>query len=277
MTDQIRTLTDLGVSQLTGLVSSSLQARLNADIDAWINEFEPAEQAAVFTSSGRHLEQQQFFLASARNVSCFLESGALDDQGQLTCEKAVAINKIGHALHDFSDAFAELARLPRLIDHLRLYSDEPWELMQSMVIMKPPRIGGEVNWHQDGTFLIDEQKRCVGIWIALEDASEDNGCLQFGDTPPQGLCSLFETDHASGETQMRALANALQAPEHPIFAPCHAGDAVIFDGLTPHASSPNRSSKSRRAITLHFKPAASSWAHTNWLQRDSLPRFLVNQ
>ena len=277
MTDQTRTLTDLGVSQLTGLVSSSLRARLNADIDAWINDFEPAEQAAVFTSSGRHLEQQQFFLASARNVSCFLESGALDDQGQLICEKAVAINKIGHALHDFSNAFAELARLPALIDHLRLHSDEPWELMQSMVIMKPPRIGGEVNWHQDGTFLIDEQKRCVGIWIALEDANEDNGCLQFGDTPPQGLCSLFETDHVSGETQMRALANALQAPEHPIFAPCHAGDAVIFDGLTPHASSPNRSSKSRRAITLHFKPAASNWAPTNWLQRDLLPRFLGNQ
>jgi len=277
VTDQTRTLADLGVTHLNGLVSPSLRGRLNADIDGWIDEFEPAEQAAVFTSSGRHLEQQQFFLASARNVSCFLESGALDDQGQLNCEKAVAINKIGHALHDFSDAFAELAQLPALVYHLRQQSDEPWELMQSMVIMKPPRIGGEVNWHQDGTFLIDAQQRCMGIWIALEDANEDNGCLQFGDTPPQGLCSLFETDHLSGETQMRSLTDALRPPEHPILAPCHAGDAVIFDGLTPHASSPNRSSKSRRAITLHFKPAASDWAPTNWLQRDSLPRFLVNQ
>ena len=277
MTDQTRTLADLGVTHLNGLVSPSLRARLNADIDGWIDEFEPAEQAAVFTSSGRHLEQQQFFLASARNVSCFLESDALDDQGQLNCEKAVAINKIGHALHDFSGAFAELAQLPALVHQLRQQSDEPWELMQSMVIMKPPRIGGEVNWHQDGTFLIDAQQRCMGIWIALEDANEDNGCLQFGDTPPQGLCSLFETDHLSGETQMRPLTDALRPPEHPILAPCHAGDAVIFDGLTPHASSPNQSSQSRRAITLHFKPAASDWAPTNWLQRDSLPRFLVNQ
>ena len=277
MTDQTRTLADLGVTHLNGLVSPSLRGRLNADIDGWIDEFEPAKQAAVFTSSGRHLEQQQFFLASARNVSCFLESDALDDQGQLNCEKAVAINKIGHALHDFSDAFAELAQLPTLVHQLRQQSDEPWELMQSMVIMKPPRIGGEVNWHQDGTFLIDAQQRCMGIWIALEDANEDNGCLQFGDTPPQGLCSLFETDHLSRETQMRPLTDALRPPEHPILAPCHAGDAVIFDGLTPHASSPNRSSKSRRAITLHFKPAASDWAPTNWLQRDSLPRFLVNQ
>lgn len=277
MTDQARTLNELGVTHLNGLVSSSLRARLNADINRWIDDFEPAEQAAVFTSSGRHLEQQQFFLASARNVSCFLESGALDHQGQLNCEKAVAINKIGHALHDFSDAFAELARLPALVNHLHQRSDEPWELMQSMVIMKPPRIGGEVNWHQDGTFLIDEQRRCVGIWIALEEANKDNGCLQFSDTPPQGLCSLFETDHSSGETKMRALTDALGTPKNPTFAPCHAGDAVVFDGLTPHASSPNRSSKSRRAITLHFKPAASQWASTNWLQREPLPRFLVNQ
>ena len=88
MTNQTRTLADLGVTQLNGLASSALRARLNADIDAWVDEFEPAEQAAVFTSSGRHLEQQKFFLASARNVSCFLESGALDDRGQLNCEKS---------------------------------------------------------------------------------------------------------------------------------------------------------------------------------------------
>ena len=60
-----------------------------------------------------------------------------------------------------------------------------------MVIMKPPRIGGQVNWHQDGTFLIDAQQRCMGIWFALEDAGKVNGCLQFGG-PPQGLCNLFE-------------------------------------------------------------------------------------
>lgn len=269
-------LSSLGVATLSGLASEDLRRRLNEDIDQWIDAFEPAEQAAVFTSGGRHLDQQQFFLESAQNVSCFLEAGAVDSSGQLNRDKAVAINKIGHALHDHSAAFAELARLPQLAEHLATVSDEPWELMQTMVIMKPPQIGGEVNWHQDGTFLMDAQQRCLGVWIALEDATPDNGCLQFGPAPTKGLTGYFETDHTTGVSTMRSVNEPLAPPANPVFAPCRAGDAVVFDGVTPHASSPNTSELSRRAITLHFKPAASDWLATNWLQRGSMPPFLVN-
>ena len=270
-------LSELGVAHLSNAVPSALRERLNAQIDQWIDRFDPAQHRAVFTSDGAHLENQAYFLESARNVSCFLEAGAVDPSGQLSCPKERAINKIGHALHDFSDAFAELARLPALAQHLAQVSDQGWELMQTMVIMKPPHIGGEVNWHQDGTFLMDSDNQCLGIWIALEDADSDNGCLQFGPTPEHGLSQLFETDHATGASSMRQIHPAvLSAPERPVFAPCQAGDAVVFDGLTPHASSPNHSERSRRAITLHFKPAHSEWLATNWLQRQSLDRFVVN-
>ena len=268
-------LASLGVSHLSGAVPAELRARLQSQIDTWVEHFDPQEHRAVFTSDGAHLENQTYFLASARNVSCFLEAGAVDAQGQLTCDKHRAINKIGHALHDYSEAFAELARLPAFAKHLAQRGAQAWELMQTMVIMKPPHIGGQVNWHQDGTFLIDQQQGCLGIWIALEDADSGNGCLQFG--PSQPLSQRMETDHASGQTQFVELGTpSVNAPEKPIFAPCQAGDAVVFDGLTPHASAPNTSALSRRAITLHFKPADSEWLPCNWLQRGELPRFLVN-
>ena len=40
-----------------------------------------------------------------------------------------------------------------------------------------PRIGGEVVWHQDASFLITAPHSVVGFWWALEDATRDNGCL----------------------------------------------------------------------------------------------------
>ena len=46
-----------------------------------------------------------------------------------------------------------------------------------MLIFKPPRIGGEVVWHQDATFLHTEPSRVLGMWFALEDANRENGCL----------------------------------------------------------------------------------------------------
>lgn len=268
-------LQQLGVSLLSGAVPESLRRELNQQIDQWIDAFDPDQHRAVFTSGGAHLEHQSYFLASARNASCFLEAAAVDEHGQLTRPKTGAINKIGHALHDESDAFAALARLPAFAEHLNTRGAHPWELMQTMVIMKPPEVGGEVNWHQDGTFLIDEQRRCVGIWIALEDASPVNGCLQFG--PSQPLSERMETDHKTGETRFVSLGQPpIQVPDTPVYAPCQVGDAVVFDGLTPHASSPNTSTLSRRAITLHFKPADSAWHPANWLQRAPLPEFLVN-
>jgi phytanoyl-CoA hydroxylase len=50
---------------------------------------------------------------------------------------------------------------------------------QSMYIFKPPFIGGEIRAHQDASYLYADPIEMVGFWIALEDATEENGCLQF--------------------------------------------------------------------------------------------------
>lgn len=46
-----------------------------------------------------------------------------------------------------------------------------------MLIFKQPYVGGEVVPHQDSSFLATDPFSCVGIWLALEDARRDNGCL----------------------------------------------------------------------------------------------------
>ena len=49
--------------------------------------------------------------------------------------------------------------------------------LQSMLIFKQPFVGGEVVPHQDSCFVTTDPLSCVGIWLALEDATRDNGCL----------------------------------------------------------------------------------------------------
>jgi phytanoyl-CoA hydroxylase len=46
-----------------------------------------------------------------------------------------------------------------------------------MYIFKQPFIGGEIDCHQDSTFLYTDPLSCIGFWFALEDATVDNGCL----------------------------------------------------------------------------------------------------
>ena len=46
-----------------------------------------------------------------------------------------------------------------------------------------------------------------------------------------------------------------------------AGTLVVFDGLLPHASAPNRSAQSRLAYSLHVVDGRTAWSPLNWLQR----------
>ena len=57
------------------------------------------------------------------------------------------------------------------------------------------------------------------------------------------------------------------APEQTVPLPVEAGTLVVFHGLLPHASAPNRSAVSRQAYTLHTADAGSRWAADNWLRR----------
>ena len=49
--------------------------------------------------------------------------------------------------------------------------------MQSMAILKPPRIGNMVKAHQDSTYLYAEPDNLLGFWIPLQDTTTENGCL----------------------------------------------------------------------------------------------------
>ena len=73
-------------------------------------------------------------------------------------------------------------------------------LLQSMYIFKQPRIGGEVSCHQDSTFLHTEPLSCVGFWLALEDATEKNGCMWAEPGGHRGRCGSASCARAEPRT-----------------------------------------------------------------------------
>lgn len=130
-----------------------------------------------FSAVEKEQTSDDYFLESGDKIRFFFEQDAFDDDGALRQDKFNSINKIGHAMHDLDpvfDAFSRQAGLAEIAGDAGL--TEPL-LLQSMIIFKPPRIGGEVVWHQDTTFLHTEPPRILGMWFALEDATEGNGCL----------------------------------------------------------------------------------------------------
>jgi phytanoyl-CoA hydroxylase len=256
-----------GLLVIEDFASSDQCRQLILAADALVEDFDEEEAAAIFSTTSQQHAASDYFETSGDKIRCFFEKEAFNDRGSLTVPKAKAINKIGHALHDLNpifECFSYQPRLTNLVTQLGI-SEPRW--LQSMLIFKQPAIGGEVTWHQDGSFLYTAPQSVTGFWFALEDASLENSCLWV--LPGQhknGLRSRFR--RINGQLQTETL------PEVPSFdetdgvpLEVSAGTLVVLHGALPHYSEANRSSKSRYAYTLHAISGAADYPEDNWLQR----------
>ncbi|MGA9573964.1 MAG: phytanoyl-CoA dioxygenase family protein [Lysobacterales bacterium] len=273
--NQIRQYHEAGYLVLEDAIAPvEIEALKNAALRI-VDGFDISRNRAVFTTSDRDRGRDDYFFDSAQNINCFLEEGAVGPAGELLKPARLAINKIGHAMHDLNPAFGAFCRqavFGRVLRDIGYHNPLLW---QTMYIFKQPHIGGEVRWHQDGSYLITEPKTVTGIWVAVEDANRDNGCLWV--QPGGHLSSLRETYQVDWQTRKGEITPLDRTPwpsiEEAVALEVRAGSLVIFHDHMPHCSSQNRSERSRHAFTLHVAESSSAWSGKNWLQRTALGDF----
>lgn len=269
VTDEMKTsFEEDGVLVLDNMVPAELCDRLRTHMLSVMKDFDASEHSSVFSSVSEAHAQDAYFLSSGYKTRFFFEEEAFDGNGNLTRPLERAINKVGHAMHDLDpvfDAFSRQSSLSALAKGLGLQDPR---LAQSMYIFKQPEIGGEVKCHQDGTYIRTEPNTCLGLWIALEDATEENGCLwgiPGGHKGPNVPRSLFVREGTGTKTVM--LDDRPFDETHKIPLPAPKGTVLAFGGLFPHMSCANRSTKSRHAYTLHIIDGVAKYPADNWLQR----------
>ena len=229
--------------------------------------FDPRGLFSVFTTREQARRSDEYFLSSGDRIRFFFEEDAFDEGGNLRRPKELSINKIGHALHDLDPVFAAFSRSPRVAELVSSLNVVDPVLVQSMYIFKQPGIGGEVTCHQDSTFLYTEPPSATGLWLALEDATVENGCLwALRGGHRAGLKSRFVRAPGGG-TRFEVFDPTPWPTEGltPLEVP--RGALVLLDGLLPHLSRANTSPRSRHAYTLHVISGAARYPADNWLQR----------
>tara|TARA_R110001599_G_scaffold57623_1_gene158453 strand:+ start:424 stop:1260 length:837 start_codon:yes stop_codon:yes gene_type:complete len=265
--DLQQTFTGQGFVVLPGFRDAAQIASIRQRARELVDAYEPDGQQAIFSTQEQQRRVNDYFLGSAEAIRCFLEEEALDANGRLRQDKALSINKIGHALHDLDPVFDRFSHgndLAAVAHAVGLLRPLVW---QSMYIFKQPAIGGEVRWHQDASFFVTTPLSVTTFWFALEDAHQGNGCLWVQPGGHRG--PLREQFVRNGEGAAITPLDATPWPSlHEAQAlEVSAGTLVVLHGLLPHYSGPNRSARSRHAYTLHATDARAAYAPGNWLQR----------
>lgn len=146
-------------------------------------------------------------------------------------------------------ALAHSARILRLASQLTGVDD--LVLFQDMALLKPPGGGREKPWHQDNAyFTFEPGAPIIGVWIALDAATPDNGCMHMraGSHRAGPVVHFRRRDWQICDTEIPT--------DRDVMVPLERGGALFFDGLIQHGTPANRSDTRRRAVQFHYVSAS---------------------
>ena len=163
-----------------------------------------------------------------------------------------------HFPHKISALMEQALAHPSIVDVLTRVISPNVKCMQSMLFIKAAGKPGQA-WHQDEIYIPTRDRSLAGAWIALDDATVENGCLWVipGSQGP-GILYRLE-DHDDRRFDCSAQAQGFPyTNDDAVPVEVKAGSIVFFNGYLLHRSLPNYASAGyRRSLVNHYMSAES--------------------
>jgi ectoine hydroxylase-related dioxygenase (phytanoyl-CoA dioxygenase family) len=194
------------------------------DLAALVEAIDPLE--ARGEEALRTMEGGRFFIARADEITFTTH---------LVAQSALLRRFTSSAL--FADLCADL-----IGPDVRLYWDQ--------AVYKKPGTESTFPWHQDNGYAFVVPQQYLTCWVALTDATAQNGCPWV----VPGLHRAGTLAHEYSDTGFVCLRDPPDATAVPI----RAGSIVVFSSLTPHSTGPNRTEDVRKAYIVQFAPTGAA-------------------
>jgi ectoine hydroxylase-related dioxygenase (phytanoyl-CoA dioxygenase family) len=212
--EQARSFNELGYFVLEDAIDRETVARVTAEIDPWearVEEFLRAQP------------NRRMMISEAEGISF-----------------TVHLVKRSQFLREFAASAIFIDLCHDLIGpDVRLYWDQ--------AVYKKPEYPKHFPWHQDNGYTYIEPQAYLTCWIALTDATIDNGCPW-----------VIPGGHLHGTLKHRASELGYVCREEDgseaAAAPVRAGGVVVFSSLTPHRTGPNLTKGVRKTYILQYAP-----------------------
>jgi phytanoyl-CoA hydroxylase len=163
-----------------------------------------------------------------------------------------------HFPHKLSELMHGTLAHPAIVDALTGLIGPNVKAMQSMLFIKSEGKPGQA-WHQDELFIPTRDRSLTAAWIALDDATVENGCLWV--LPGSHRRGVLYPDRDHHDPRFDCEVEAFDFPyrdEDAVAVEVPAGSVVLFNGYLLHMSLPNSGRHGlRRALVNHYMRAES--------------------
>ena len=151
-------------------------------------------------------------------------------------------------LAEHEPVFHQHAFHPNLLDIVADLIGRPFGLYETQALLKPPGIGSPKPPHQDNAyFRVSPAKAVITCWCALDDATIENGCMQY--IPASHKLGLIEHEWIKDTPHQVPVGVDVSKA---VSVPMKAGGVICHHSLTLHMSVENRSQKWRRPLICHY-------------------------
>lgn len=197
-------------------------------------------------------EAVEIFRGNRGHVDGLVDVEDLQDDEVL--RKYVAI----HFPHKLSHTIKKYLSHPEIVRNLTGIVGPNVKCMQSMLFVKGPGKAGQA-WHQDEFYIPTRDRSLVGAWIAIDNATVENGCLWIvPGSHKSGVLHRRVPNKSDEYADVDTIDISALSKEQFLPVEVEQGSVVFFNGYTLHSSRRNITKDCfRMALVNHYMSAES--------------------
>ncbi|MCH2262230.1 MAG: phytanoyl-CoA dioxygenase family protein [Candidatus Thioglobus autotrophicus] len=169
-----------------------------------------------------------------------------------TVEQKTGSLNYRYKIHTVLDIAYKIATNKELLDSVEALLGPNILLYNTSFVIKEPNSKAHISWHQDLTYWGFNDDKQVAAWIALSDATEENGCMHMIPGSHKGGQLPHRTTKDSNNLLHHGQTIEGVSEEQSRCIPLKAGETSLHHGWTMHTSYPNKSDDRRIGLTINY-------------------------
>lgn len=173
-------------------------------------------------------------------------------------EQLRKVQAAGHGSFSISSAHLKFAKVydlmlhPGILAYVHDLLGPELVGLASHYFCKLPRDGTTVSWHQDASYWPLTPSKTATVWLAIDDAYIDNGCMRFVAGSHLHGQLEFRPSDASENNVLDQTVDDVERYGEIVDVELEAGEISIHSDLLLHSSHYNESDRRRCGLTLRY-------------------------